>query len=51
MISVFGAGAGGCHCAPLYFVGVSVWGCFVGCFVVWLVFRSSFGVGVLLFSY
>ena len=36
---------------PPILLGVSVWGCFVGPFVVWRVFLGSFGVVLVLNSY
>jgi hypothetical protein len=53
MISVSGQEGLGRRCTPppLPVVGVSVWGCFIGSFVVWRVFLVRFGVGLLLFSY
>ena len=42
--------AGGVGCTPLS-GDVSVWGCFLGFFVVWRVFLGSLGVILLLFSY
>ncbi len=46
-----GGGRGAAVAPPLSGVGVSVGGCFAGCFVVWRAFLSCLGVVLLLFSY
>ena len=42
---------GGVWLHPPVFLGVCVWGCFLGFFVVWWVFLCYFGVVLVLFCY
>jgi len=45
------SGLGGGWLTLCVFLGVGVWGCFIGPFFVWRIFLSPFGVVLVLSSY